>query len=119
MFDLVICSHILEHVKSDRQAIGELFRVIKPGGLVLLPVPVDWNSEVTEEHEGLTPSERAERYGHADHVRKYGRDYLRRLKEVGFETEVYRLSEAHLAARYRIDIEDPLVIAKKQPYASA
>jgi len=113
MFDLVICSHVLEHVKADRQAIAELFRVIKPGGLAIIPVPIEWNSEVTEEQQGLSPSERAELYGEADHVRKYGRDYLHRLKEAGFETQLYRLEQSSLMERYRIDMNDPLVVAQK------
>jgi ubiquinone/menaquinone biosynthesis C-methylase UbiE len=112
-FDLVICSHVLEHVKADRPAIAELFRVTKPGGLAIIPVPIDWSSESTEEQQGLSPSERAELYGEADHVRKYGRDYLRRLKDAGFEPYVYRLNESFLAERYRIDMDDPLIVAQK------
>ena len=44
-FDLVICSHVLEHVREDRQAMAELFRVTRPGGLALLPVPVAWTTK--------------------------------------------------------------------------
>jgi ubiquinone/menaquinone biosynthesis C-methylase UbiE len=112
-FDLVICSHVLEHVKADRPAIAELFRVTKPGGLAIIPVPIDWSSESTEERHGLNASERADLYGEADHVRKYGRDYLQRLKDPGFEPCIYRLNESPLAERYRIDTDDPLVVGKK------
>ncbi len=114
-FDLVICSHVLEHVRMDRQAIKELFRVTKPGGLAIIPVPIDWQSESTDEREGLTPSNREHLYGEADHVRRYGRDYLSRLKEAGFDPYQYRLNEAHLAKRYRIDVDDPLIVARKLP----
>jgi SAM-dependent methyltransferase len=30
--DAFICSHVLEHVRDDRKAMGELFRVLVPGG---------------------------------------------------------------------------------------
>jgi SAM-dependent methyltransferase len=113
-FDLVICSHVLEHVKADRQAIAELFRMMKPEGLVIIPVPIDWSSEITEEQEGLSPAERAGRYGEADHVRKYGRDYLDRLREAGFACEWYRLDDPSLEQRFRIDMDDPLVVAQKR-----
>jgi SAM-dependent methyltransferase len=112
-FDLVICSHVLEHVKRDRQAITELFRVTKPGGIAIIPVPVAWNHETTDEREDLSPSERAEFYGAADHLRRYGRDYLDRLEEAGFATELYRLEDLSLVKRYRIDVDDPLVLAQK------
>jgi SAM-dependent methyltransferase len=113
-FDLVICSHVLEHVKADRQAIAELFRVTKPGGLAIIPVPVAWQSEITDERDGLSPLERAELYGEADHLRMYGRDYLDRLLEAGFVTHLYRLDDSSLAERYRIDMNDPLVVARKR-----
>lgn len=31
-FDVIFCNHILEHVDDDRQAMRELFRVMRPGG---------------------------------------------------------------------------------------
>lgn len=39
VFDLVICSEVLEHVREDRTAAGELVRVIKPGGNLVVSVP--------------------------------------------------------------------------------
>jgi len=117
-FDLVICSHVLEHVRADRQAIAELSRVTRPGGLALLPVPVAWDREITEERQELSPFERAELYGETDHLRKYGRDYLDRLREVGFGTRVFRLEDPFLLQRYRIDMGDPLVVARKYREAS-
>jgi hypothetical protein len=38
---------------------------------------------------------------------------LDRLKEAGFVTDLYLLEESSLLKRYRIDIEDPLIIARK------
>ena len=32
-FDVVVCVDVLEHVKNPRQAIAEIARVLKPGGL--------------------------------------------------------------------------------------
>jgi hypothetical protein len=112
-FDLVICSHVLEHVKHDRLAIAELFRVTKPGGLAIVPVPLDWSRAETDERDGLSAEDRARFYGEADHVRQYGRDYLERLREAGFQVDTYRLADLQIASRHRIDPGDPLIIAHK------
>lgn len=38
--DRIICSEVLEHIPDDEQVIWEMYRVLKPGGIVLLSVPV-------------------------------------------------------------------------------
>ena len=35
MFDVLICHRVLEHVLDDHGALKELFRILKPGGLML------------------------------------------------------------------------------------
>lgn len=40
-FDVVICSHTIEHVPSDEELLAELRRVLKPGGKAFLLVPLD------------------------------------------------------------------------------
>src|SRR5262245_9240348 len=35
-FDVIYCSHVLEHVPEDRKAMAEFFRVLKPGGWAVL-----------------------------------------------------------------------------------
>jgi SAM-dependent methyltransferase len=119
VFDLVICSHVLEHVDADREAMVELFRMTKPGGLAIVPVPVAWDCELTDERKELSPLQRAEHYGESDHLRMYGRDYLDRLGEAGFATVLHRLDDSSLAMRYRIDIDEPLVVAQKHPISES
>ncbi len=38
-FDLVICTQVLEYVPDPRVVIAEIYRVLKPGGSLLLSVP--------------------------------------------------------------------------------
>src|SRR5689334_5039597 len=38
-FDLVLATDILEHVEDDQRAIGEIARVLRPGGRALITVP--------------------------------------------------------------------------------
>ena len=40
MFDVIYCSHVLEHVPDDRLAMGELRRVLKRAGWAVLLVPI-------------------------------------------------------------------------------
>jgi 2-polyprenyl-3-methyl-5-hydroxy-6-metoxy-1,4-benzoquinol methylase len=38
-FDVVICFQVLEHIKDDKTLISEIFRVLKPGGILFLSTP--------------------------------------------------------------------------------
>ena len=38
-FDRIICSEVLEHIPDDQTAIGELARVLRPGGSIAVTVP--------------------------------------------------------------------------------
>ncbi|MEM0897927.1 MAG: methyltransferase domain-containing protein [Verrucomicrobiota bacterium] len=85
-FDLILCSHVLEHVPEDRKAMREFHRVLAPEGQAFLLVPI--NSKVSEEDPSVTdPKDRLRLYGHPDHVRNYGLDYPQRLEEEGFKVK--------------------------------
>lgn len=38
-FDVLLCNHVLEHIRDDEIALRELNRVLRPGGLMILGVP--------------------------------------------------------------------------------
>lgn len=87
-YDAWICIHVLEHVSSDRKALREFYRILKPGGFGICIVPMDLTQEYTDEELGLTAEENWQRFGQDDHVRKYNRgDYLFRLRQAGFRVE--------------------------------
>ena len=44
-FDRVIAAEVLEHLPEDTRAMAELFRVLKPGGLMAVTVP-RWGPEL-------------------------------------------------------------------------
>jgi len=88
-FDVIYCSHVLEHIPEDRKAIQELYRVLKPGGWGMLQVPLDATRDTTYEDFSITqPAEREKAFGQADHVRVYGKDYRERLNSAGFFVHV-------------------------------
>jgi SAM-dependent methyltransferase len=39
-FEVIYCSHVLEHVPDDQKAMKEFYRVLKPGGWAILLVPI-------------------------------------------------------------------------------
>jgi SAM-dependent methyltransferase len=42
-FDSVLCSSVLEHLEEPADALGEAFRVLKPGGWALYVTPFIWH----------------------------------------------------------------------------
>ncbi len=49
-FDLVFASHVLVYARDDRKAIAEVRRILRPGGIAIMPVPIV--AEVTTDPEG-------------------------------------------------------------------
>ena len=91
-FDVIYCSHVLEHVVDDRKAMREFYRVLKLGAWAVLLVPI--NAERTAEAPEVTePAERRKIFGQEDHVRRYGPDYIDRLREAGFEVKTTRATD--------------------------
>jgi SAM-dependent methyltransferase len=85
-FDLVLCSHVLEHIPDDRAAIRELSKVLSPGGRLVILVPTEGDKTVEEQIDD--PAERVRRYGQADHVRMYGSDVVERIASQGLDVQV-------------------------------
>ncbi len=85
-FDIMYCSHVLEHIPDDRRAMYELWRVLKPGGWALIDVPI--TSDTTVEDPSVSdPAERERLFGQHDHVRRYGPDVVERLQDAGFQVQ--------------------------------
>ena len=106
-FDVIICSHVLEHIPDDALAMRELYRVMKPGGWGIFQVPVDYSAEKTYEDFSITtPEARLKAFGQGDHVRRYGTDYKKRLENAGFTVTaddfVKKFSDSELF-RYGLD----------------
>lgn len=80
-FDVVICSHVLEHVPDDRKAMTEIRRVLRPSGLAIIMVPIEEGWDQTYENPGIvSEAERLIHFGHEYHVRIYGRDLRDRFR---------------------------------------
>ena len=80
-FDLVICHRVMEHVLDDVAGFAELFRVLRPGGLLSFSVPMMPQKPKTK--EWAVPD-----HSHDGHVRQYGADLVDRMAEAGFAVEL-------------------------------
>lgn len=89
-FDVILCSHVLEHVEDDQAALQEFRRVLNPGGWAAIMVPYNEHSLTDEDPSVASEAEREKRFGQADHVRYYGRDLVERLERAGLRVRMVR-----------------------------
>jgi SAM-dependent methyltransferase len=71
-FDVAVCGETLEHIEDDVAALRQVHRLLRPGGVLVLTVPVDmrlWNEADRE----------------AGHFRRYSKgEILDKLQRAGF-----------------------------------
>jgi len=104
---LVWAAHVLEHIPEDRKAMAEIFRILKPGGIAVILVPIG-GSKTYENDAVQTEEGRLKHFLQADHVRFYGLDIAERLENVGFVVEVMDISEVPPRDIKRFGMEYPL-----------
>jgi SAM-dependent methyltransferase len=101
-FDLILCSHVLEHVPDDAAAAAEIFRVLAAPGVALIQTPVNYEQALTyEDPQVADPQVRLREFSQADHVRVFGRDLGERLERAGFEVTVVSADDVEPAVAER------------------
>lgn len=115
-FDFIMCTHVLEHIPDDRKAMRELYRVLKPGGLAFLNVPLFDIPKTFENPEINTPELRSKYYGQSDHVRAYGQDYPQRLGAAGFTVQLFTFEDTDekILKRYGLDKNEKIFLCRKE-----
>lgn len=113
--DIILCSHVLEHV-DDKKAIKEFYRILKPGGIAFIQIPIDYSKKETFEDKKITtPEERVKFFGQEDHLRLYGQDIKKRFSFVPFLIEqVNYLENLSLFEinNYGLQREDIIIFSK-------
>lgn len=85
-FDTILCTQVLEHVFEHDRMMAEAFRVLKPGGHIILTVPFAW--ELHEEPYDFF---------------RYTRHALKALfEQTGFEIDYIRANGGKWAAIYQL-----------------
>lgn len=111
-FDTVLCSHVLEHV-DDRKALGEIHRVLAPGGRLIAMVPLaDGCTRTYEDPSIRDPRRRELHFGQWDHLRIYGADFRERLSAAGFRVREFTAEGAD-AVRYRLQMGEKVFVGYK------
>lgn len=118
-FDAVIASHVLEHVADDAAAMRELRRILRPGGVAVVMVPIDLSlTETFEDPSISSPEARTAAFWQADHVRLYAPDVEDRLRAAGFEVTVVQpaaeLGE-QAARRFGLHADERLFACRRPP----
>ena len=93
--DYFICFHVLEHIPDERSALAEIHRVLKPGGVAVIQVPVDWHVPSTREYPAPDPRD-------VNHVRRHGADFPERIAAAGFD----------VAGRSVVEAFDPAIVGR-------
>jgi SAM-dependent methyltransferase len=95
-FDFAFCAHVLEHIPDDNKAIRELYRILVPGGIAVLMVPI-YPIEKTADLYDKGPDSMG-------HVHQPGSDYFKRYKAAGFAVNIYNLDKLYDPIQYGLRI---------------
>jgi SAM-dependent methyltransferase len=113
-FDLVTSTEVFEHVPDDRRAFAEVYRVLRPGGLLVFTVPLMDTGPTLERAEIrynrivhlVTPEYHGDRLRGRRGVlafRTYGPDITDRLRAAGFDAWLERIEDpAHAITDGRV-----------------
>ena len=115
-FELILCSHVLEHVPDDRAAMSELYRVLSPRGLALVLTPYRPDRPTSEDPSITKPLDRMVAFGQQDHVRIYGNDLADRLRGAGFELDDRtpgELFDASTVERCELDVDEHVFFCRR------
>lgn len=90
-FDAVLCNEVLEHVFNPDEFLGEIVRVLRPGGKLLLTVPFVW-----DEHEQPYDYARYSSFGLRALLKKQGLEILQHKKLGADASIIFQLANAYL-----------------------
>lgn len=110
-FQMIVSSHVLEHLENDRAAIAEFARTLRPGGqaVVMVPTRPDWRTAPTREFGAPDLRE--------GHWRLYGGDFAQRLRASGLEDRT--IATAELASADACELLDDAIFIARKPSAAA
>lgn len=90
-FDSMVANEVFEHVFNPDQFINEVFRVLKPGGMVLLTLPFVW-----DEHEQPYDFARYSSFGIKALLERHGFDVVVQRKSTDDIRVIFQLLNAYI-----------------------
>lgn len=115
--DLVLCKHVLEHLPDPARGAAEIHRILRPGGLAILQVPIaNALTETLELGPDSMTEQRIKEVGQGDHLRLFSRTgYVELLRDAGFELTEYDVFavEPVAAQEWQLDRQETLYLWRK------
>ncbi len=93
-FDSIIMTQVLEHIFNPEQFLKEVYRVMKPGGILLLSVPFVW-----DEHEQPHDYARYSSFGLAHLLKNHGFEIKKHLKSLSDVGVIFQLVACYIHKR--------------------
>jgi SAM-dependent methyltransferase len=90
-FDVILCNQVLEHVFNPADFLNEIYRVLKPGGKLLLSVPFVW-----DEHEQPWDYARYSSFGLVVLLQRSGLKIIEHRKLGADVSAIFQLANAYL-----------------------
>jgi SAM-dependent methyltransferase len=90
-FDSILCNQVLEHVFNPNEFLGEIHRVLRPGGKLLLTIPFVW-----DEHEQPYDYARYSSFGLQSLLENRGFKILQHRKLAADASILFQLGNAYL-----------------------
>ncbi len=84
-YDFIFASHILGYIRDDDHAISEIRRVLKPGGIAIVPVPILGKETIEYPERNMKEA--------GGHLRAPGEDYFERFDKHFNKTIEYKSSD--------------------------
>jgi ubiquinone/menaquinone biosynthesis C-methylase UbiE len=106
-FDLILCNHVIEHVKDDSKALQEISRILKPSGKAIITIPGDFQRAKTVYFNHL-------RFN--GHYRDYGADVVGKMRQSFSKVEsidMHKFDSASDDVRYGIRQHDMAFVCHK------
>ncbi len=109
----IYAGHVLNMIPDERVAIREVFRVLQPGGMAVLQVPIFREESI--DYRGSDRDECVRLFGDPNMHHIFGKDLLDRFREAGFELVIVpyaRLMSDQARRYFGIEKQDVVVCIK-------